>query len=145
MNLRSLVATAIRTHLLTNTELVGLLTDPTTGDVKIYLGIAPGDVSAPYILMNHTYGGRKYRTPRPEFDVLWQITAQTDEDQPLAERISSLIFDSLDDAHLTFEDDYAADQAVTFSGDIAMNDESQGVQHWQVGGYWRIRASKNIS
>ncbi len=143
MNIRSMVAQAIREHLLTDTTLVGTVTDPRTGEVKIYLGIAPGDQKPPYILMNHVYGGRKYRSPRPEMDALWMVIAVTSTDQPDAEDLSSLIDTKLEGQYLVMPDDWSADQKVSHWGDFAENEESQGTQFWKVGGYYRIRASKN--
>ncbi len=139
MSIRSVVSSAIRTKLLTVPELSALR--DANGNFKYVLGIAEGQMDVPYIRANHTYGGELTRTPRPDFDQLWQICAIS-SNQPSAEDIDALIYLTLVRTRLDYADGWKADQDITFNGNYADDRSIQGVQYWIVGGYYRIRGSK---
>lgn len=141
MSLRSAVSTAIRNRLLEIPELVEKFTDE-DGTFKYYLGTAPGDTDVvSYIKSNHIFGGERPRTPRREFDILWQV-AVVDTDQTIAEQWDAVIYAALVPYRLTFPDNWQADNDVTFNGSMAEADTVQGNQFWSVGAYYRIRGAK---
>jgi hypothetical protein len=142
--MRAVISTAIQTKLLTVPELVTAFTvteGDDAGEFKYYLGIAHGQVILPYIKVNHTYGGERPRTPRREFDTLWQICVVADS-QPEAERWDNVIYGTLIPTRLDYLDDWKADQDITYNGAYSDIDTAQGGQRWLVGGYYRIRGSK---
>jgi hypothetical protein len=142
MSIRQVVSGAILTKLLTVTDLypVDELLDE-WGNLKYYLGVAPGGTNYPYIKSNHTFGGELTRTPRPEFDVLWQLGVVS-EDQPTAENYDAIIYNALIRTRLDFPDGWLTDQNITYAGAVFEPDTIQGDQVWMVGGYYRIRGTK---
>lgn len=140
MSMRAVISTALQDALLSVPELV---TEFTTedGEFKYYLGIAHGQVEYPYIKVNHTYGGERPRTPRREFDTLWQICVVANS-QAEAEEWDNVIYGKLVDLRLDYQDGWQADQNITYNGAYSDIDTAQGQQRWLVGGYYRIRGSK---
>jgi hypothetical protein len=142
VDIGTIVATALRAQLMADVSVTDLLTDE-DGQVKIFRGSAEGQADLPLIYMKHVYGGQRYRTPRPEFDVLWVIMGVADS-QPEAEQLAGLIFSNLEGVEPSFSEDWIADQKVTFSGEMSEQKISQGETIWSSGGYYRLRASKRI-
>jgi len=142
MSIRQVVSTAIRTRLL---EIPDLANAPELtnidGNFKYFLGIASGLEDVPYIKSNHIFGGERTRTPRPEFDLLWQVGVVS-EQQPTAEYFDALIYDALIRNRLVYLDNWEADQDITYNGVVFEPDTVQGKQFWMVGGYYRIRGTK---
>lgn len=142
MSIRQVVSEALRTRLLAIPELTGApeLTN-SDGNFKYFLGIAGGLEDVPYIKSNHIFGGELTRTPRPEFDLLWQIGVVSDQ-QPVAENFDAIIQNALVRYRLTYLEGWTADQDITYAGVVFEPDTIQGEQTWMVGGYYRIRGVK---
>jgi hypothetical protein len=144
-NIRTLVAETLRNTLINNGEAPKLaLVADDTYNYKIFLGIAPGDATPPYILMNHVYGGERRRSPRREFEHLWEVVGVSTS-QPEAEELHSLIFTTLVPYRpATFGEDWVADQNINDQGETASDEEVEGVQYFRAGNYLQIRGSKRI-
>lgn len=143
-NLRTIVATGLRSFLIANgeAEKLALLADDIWG-YRIFLQQAPGDADMPYIVMQHTYGGERRRTPRPEFEHLWDVSGYA-SDQNTAEQLHSLIYDTLVRQRPPFDENWLADQNVNDQGEIADVDGSENVQRFKAGNYLQVRGSKRI-
>lgn len=136
------IAAGLRSLLVSNAQIAEKVTD-TTGQRRVYLHIAPGDAALPYIIIRNTYGGDQPRTPRKETDGLWVVFAVA-ATQPEAEELDDYIYTVLEGSRPTFTNGWVADQDITFNGSAADIDTAQGVQHWSAGGYYRVRAQKNV-
>lgn len=135
------VATAIRTQLLTSAPLVALLTQSGLSEVKMYLGAAQGAANMPYVRYHHVYGGEPAKAPSREFDQLWLVCAVA-FDQPDAMDIDALSQSLLLGQRLTLTDGWQSWADITKNGEYANVTNVQGQQVWEIGAYYRIRGVK---
>lgn len=147
MPIRSIVSSAIKAKLFTIPALTTFVNDrghtllDDEGNLKYFLGIADGETGVPYIKVNHTYGGERPRSPRREFDQLWQICVVSD-DQFEAETLYGVIYGTLVPFRLDYTEGWFSDNDITYNGDYFNNRIIQGIEYWEVGGYYRIRGVK---
>lgn len=137
----SVVATAIRTQLLTDSDLVALLTSPEVTETKMYLAAANGNANLPYVRYHHVYGGEPPKAPSREFDQLWLVTAVA-FDQPVSMNINNYLQNLLLGKRLPFIENWQAWADITKNGEYANITNLQGQEIYEIGAYYRIRGVK---
>lgn len=137
----SVVASAIRNQLLTDTDLVALLTGPEVEETKMYLTVANGQANPPYVRYRHVYGGEPPKAPSREFDQLWLVTAVA-FDQPISMNINNYLQNLLLGQRLNFSEGWQSWADLTKNGEYANLTNMQGQEMYEIGAYYRIRGVK---
>ena len=135
------VATAIRSTLLTSPELVALLTQPNLPEVKAYLLAANPNANMPYVRFHHVFGGEPAQSPKRSFDQLWMVTTVA-PDQTTAMDIDAYVQSLLLGQRLNFIEQWVAWADVTKNGEYSNLTNMQGQEFWEIGAYYRIRGVK---
>lgn len=137
----SVIATAIRSQLLTDADLVALVTGTEVVETKMYLTAANGAANPPYVRYHHVYGGEPAKALSREFDQLWLVTAVA-FDQPVSMNINNYLQNLLLGKRLTFTEGWLAWADITKNGEYSNITVIQGQEIYEIGAYYRIRGVK---
>lgn len=135
MDAMTVVGTAIKSSLLTNPNIAGMVGD------RLWQMIAPGGAPTPYILFYWMGGGELNNTQHEAFDIVYLVCGVADT-QVQARQLAGYISDTLKNMGVVYPDDYSSWSVVTEQDPYLDVSNVQNRQYWLAGAVYRFRGIK---
>lgn len=141
MNVAKVVTTALRLKLLSDPQIVALVS------TRIYRSVAPQEAIYPYILIDYQFGGMLQMSPKTEFDTGYLVTAISPS-QVTAETLADYISDTLNNQNVVYKDGYSCYAPITeensFGSSFFATTNAQTQLFWRLGAVYRLRGVRNF-